>query len=187
MGKVLLDMAMSLDGFVAGPAGEPEGALHEWWFSGASDGPTGEVIEESLSTTGAFLMGRRTYDAGDNADGFVDNLFRVPHFVLTHRAPERAAKGDTEFIFVTDGVESALEQAAAAAADRKVVVSGGADTAQQFIRAGLLDEVQLHVVPILLGAGIRLFDGLDAVRTRWEGTGVTASAGVTHLRFRVPG
>ncbi len=186
MAIVLLDMAMSLDGFIAGPDDEP-GGLHDWFFppSGSVTAGDAEVIDESIKTTGAIVMGRRTYDLGDKVDGFVDTPYRVGHFVLSHDVPEQVAKGGTTFTFVTDGIESALEQAKAAAGDRNVAVGGGASIAQQYIEAGLIDEIQIHLVPVLLGDGIRLFEHLDTEHIELERTRVIESPFATHLRFRV--
>jgi len=182
MGKVLLDMSMSLDGFISGPNGEDRG-LHDYFFS--PFGATAKVIEEGFKTTGAIIMGRRAYDIGAAQDGFVDNPYQVPTFVLTHHVPEKAAKGAEVFIFVTDGIESALEQAKAAAGDKDVVVGGGANTAQQYLKAGLIDKIQIHLVSVLLGDGIRLFNQLGTYPIELESTGVIEGTGVTHLRFRV--
>ncbi len=186
MATVLLDMAMSLDGFIAGPDDEPEG-LHDWFFppSGTVTAGDAEVIDESIKTTGAIVIGRRAYDLGDRVDGFVDTPYRVEHFVLTHDVPEQVAKGETTFTFVTDGIESTLEQAKAAAGDRNVAVGGGASIAQQCIRDGVIDEIQIHLVPILLGEGIRLFRLLGAEQIELERTRVIESPFATHLRFRV--
>lgn len=182
MTKVTLDMAMSLDGFIGGSNGEDRG-LHDYFFS--PSGATAKVIEEGFKTTGAIIMGRRAYDIGAAQDGFVDNPYQVPTFVLTHHVPEKAAKGAEAFIFVIDGIESALEQAKAAAGDNDVVVGGGANIAQQYLKAGLVDEIQIHLVSILLSEGIRLFDPVGAEQIELESTRVIDSTGVTHLRFRV--
>ncbi len=212
MGNVVLDISSSLDGFVAGPnpsrelpLGEGGESLHEWivalasWRErhGRSGGATDaddEVVAEGLASTGSILMGRRMFSGGEgsweddsNAGSWWgdETPFEVPVFVLTHHAREPLIKPDgTRFTFVTDGVESAVEQARAAAGDRNVTVSGGASVAQQLLNAGLLDELQLHLVPVLLGGGTRLLDNVDPrielVRTR-----VVDSPGVTHLRYRV--
>jgi len=182
MGKVTLDMSMSLDGFIAGPNDE-SGRLHDYFFSPSSG--TAEVIEEGFKTTGAIVMGRRSYDIGAEQDGFVDNPYQVPTFVLTHDVPERAAKGAEAFIFVTDGIESALKQAKAAAGDKDVVVGGGANIAQQYIKAGLVDEIHIHLIPVLFGDGIRLFGHQSNERVELERTRVIAGPKATHLRFRV--
>ncbi len=183
-GKVLLDMAMSLDGFVSAPDND-SGGLYDWYFQ-EPRGPADrnpEIVAGLIKTTGAIIMGRRAYGQG-NEEGFVENPYRCEHYVLTHTPPAQPAQGDTSFTFVTDGPESALRQAKAAAGNRHVVVAGGADTAQQFLRAGLLDEVHLHVVPVVLGAGLRLFDHLDAP-IKLETTGIIEAPNVTHQYFRI--
>lgn len=202
MGKVTFDITMSLDGYIAGPNDGlelPLGAggerLHEWVYDlkswrephGLAGGETNrdaEILEESLKTTGAIVLGKRMFD---NAQGWGENPpFHVPVFVLTHTAREPEVKeGGTTFTFVTDGVESALEQARAAAGDKDVAVGGGANTAQQFLKAGLVDEIQIHVAPMLLGGGIRLFDQLGPQQIDLEPTRVVESPRVTHLKFRV--
>ncbi|WP_020574207.1 dihydrofolate reductase family protein [Actinopolymorpha alba] len=182
MAKVLLDMAMSLDGFIAGPNDE-YGGLHDWFF-GTGDDSASAIVKESIETTGAIVIGRRTYDIGDRDDGFAQTPYQVPHFVLTHRAPHKVAKGNLTLTFATSGLEAAIQEAKLVAGDRYVTIGGGADIAQQCIRAGLVDEIQLHVTHVLLGAGIRLLDlgtgRIDLARTR-----VIESRGATHLRFRV--
>jgi dihydrofolate reductase len=182
MGKVILDMAMSLDGFVAGPHDE-DGGLHNYFFSPAGD--TAKVIEEGFQTTGVIVMGRRSYDIGAAQDGFVDNPYQVPTFVLTHVVPEKVAKGAEAFIFVTDGIDSLLNQAKAAAGDKNVVIGGGANIAQQFMKAGAIEEIQLHLVPVLLGEGFRLFEHIGPEHIELESTNVIAASDVTHLQFRV--
>ena len=178
MGNVLLDMAISLDGFVAGPNHEDRG-LYDWYFAPSAESAL--VKDELLETIGAMILGRRSF--GDQPDGF-DTPYKMPHFVLTHTAREPVSREGMQFIFVSDGIEQALARAQAAAGDRLVCVAGGAQTAQQFIKAGLLDEIQLHLVPVLLGDGIRLFDQTGADSLKLERTRVIEGAGVTHLRFR---
>jgi dihydrofolate reductase len=178
MGKVYLDMAMSLDGFISGPNGE-DGGLHDWYFSPSGDAEF--VKQELLDTMGAMILGRRAF--GSAPDGF-DTPYKVPHFILTHTARESIPRGGTEFIFVTDGIESALAKAKAAAGDKDVCVAGGASTAQQFLSAGLLDELQIHLVPVLIGGGLRLFDALPET-LKLEKTRTLESSGVTHLRYRL--
>ncbi|MFL5627627.1 MAG: dihydrofolate reductase family protein [Ktedonobacteraceae bacterium] len=182
MGKVILDMSMSLDGFIAGPNDE-DGGLHDYFFS--PSGNTAQVVEEGIKTTGAIIMGRRSYDLGDQFDGFVSTPYKVPHFVLSHTVPEKPAKGETAFLFVTDGIESALTQAKAAAGDKNVVIGGGAHTAQQFISTGSIDELQIHLVPVLLGEGLRLFDHIGGKLVHLEKTSGVDAPDVTHLTFRV--
>jgi dihydrofolate reductase len=182
MAKVIVDMAMSLDGLISGPEGEDRG-LHDYFFS--PSGPTSEVIEEGFKTTGTILMGRRAYEVGAAQGGYADDPYQVPTFVLTHHIPEKVARGAEAFIFVTDGIESALEQAKAVTGNRDIVIGGGADIAQQYLKAGLVDEIQIHLIHILLGKGIRLFDQIRAEQIGLERIRVIDSVGVTHLRFRV--
>lgn len=182
MAKVIVDMAMSLDGFISGSHGEDRG-LHDYFFS--PPGPTKAVIEEGFKTTGTILMGKRAYEVGAAQGGYADDPYQVPTFVLTHHIPEKVARGAETFVFVTDGIESALEQAKAVTGNRDIVIGGGADIAQQYLRAGFVDEIQIHLIHILLGEGIRLFDQLPAEQVKIEKIRVIDSVGVTHLRFRV--
>jgi dihydrofolate reductase len=215
MGKLILDISMSLDGFVAGPnptleepLGEGGGWLHEWAFAtkafrerhGLADGEANvdsRLVEESIVNAAATIMGRRMYSGGEGAwtadpraDGWwgENPPFHHPVFVLTGHAREpMTMQGGTTFTFVTDGIESALDQARAAAGERDVVVGGGASAAQQYLRAGLLDQLQIHVVPVLLGRGTRLFDdelvqgpgGLELMGA------IESPSGTTHLSYRV--
>jgi dihydrofolate reductase len=192
---------MSLDGFVAGPDDRPglglgRGGerLHEWitglesWrerhgLAGGQTNPDTDVLEEAFTNVGAIVVGRRMYD---NAEGWGENPpFHVPVFVLTHHPQDMVAKeGGTTFTFVTDGIESALNQAKAAAGAKDVAVGGGANTIQQFLGAGLLDELQIHLVPILLGDGVRLFADLDPGQVELERVRVIDSPDVTHLKYR---
>lgn len=200
-GKVVVDITMSLDGFIAGPNDGPDNGLgdggdrlHEWVYDleswrephGLSGGETNrdsEVMDESFQRLGAVVVGKRMFD---NAGGWGDNPpFHMPVFVLTHEGREELVKeGGTTFTFVTDGVESALEQARAAAGGKDVGVGGGANTIQQFVKAGLLDELQIHIAPLMLGDGIRLFDQMDP-DIQLVCTRVIESPRVTHLRYRV--
>lgn len=177
MGIVFLDMAISLDGFIGGVEDEDVG-LYDWYFAPAGNAPV--VIDELLASIGAMILGKRAY--GTDPDGF-DTPYKVPHFVLTHDARQSFTRDGATFSFVGDGIESALAQAQAAAGAKAVCVAGGAATAQQFLNVGLIDEVQLHVVPVLLGAGVRLFD--QVAPTKLERIRVLESPGATHLRFRV--
>jgi dihydrofolate reductase len=202
MGKVLVDITTSLDGFVAGrddgpelPLGEGGERLHEWVYGlaswrephGLEGGETNrdsEILEEAMGNLGAVVVGRRMFD---NAGGWGDNPpFHVPVFVLTHEAREQEAKeGGTTFTFVTDGVETAIDQAQTAAGDKDVSIGGGANTIRQFLRAGLVDELQIHLAPLLLGGGVRLFDDLGTDEVKLQSTRVVESPAVTHLKFRV--
>ena len=203
MGKIASDMSMSLDGFIAGPndgierpLGDGGERLHDWVYGlaswrerhGLAGGQTNrdaEVLEESFKTTGAVVMGRPMFNLGEGYWG--DNPpFHMPLFVLTHQAREKVVKeGGTKFAFVTDGIESALQQATAAAGDKDVSLAGGANMVQQYLSAGLLDEIQIHLVPVLLSEGRSLFDPIGTEHVELERTRVIESPGVTHLRFRV--
>jgi dihydrofolate reductase len=151
------------------------------------------VVEDSLANIGATVMGRNMFGGegpwGDDPwQGWwgEDPPFHMPVFVVTNHAREPLVKqGGTTFTFVTDGIESALEQAREAAAGKDVAVAGGADIAQQYLRAGLLDELTLHVVPVILGGGARLFDNLEGAQIGLEQTRVVEAPGVTHLSYRV--
>jgi dihydrofolate reductase len=212
MTKLRLDITMSLDGFVAGPnqslehpLGEGGERLHEWAFAAASwreqHGYSGgeanvdsDILKESVDATGAVVMGRRMFSGGEgpweedpNANGWWgdDPPFHVPVFVLTHHPRETLVmEGGTSFVFVTEGIEAALVQAREAAGDKDVLAAGGATIPQQYLAAGLLDELQIHVVPLLLGDGVRLFDHVDPT-VEFEATRVIESPSVTHLRYRV--
>jgi len=213
MGIVVLDISVSLDGFIAGPnpsLEEPLGAnglrLHQWAFAlqgwrerhglpGGATNASSEVVEESLASTAAVVMGRRMFSGGTgawlndpNADGWWgdDPPFHAPVFVVTHHAREPLVKqGGTSFTFVTEGVEAAIRQARAAAGEKNVAVAGGASVAQQVLTAGLLDEIQINLVPVLLGNGTRLFDGLTTESGDLELNRAVDAPGVTHLRYRV--
>jgi len=209
MTTTFLDITISLDGYVAGPdAGleHPLGIggeqLHEWAYelaswnashgrdTGAERTPDDDIIEASDARTGAVVMGRRMFSGGSgpwqddpNAMGWWgDNPpFHVPVYVVTHHRRERLEmEGGTTFEFV-DGVEAAVEQARAAAGGRDVKVAGGASVAQQALAAGLLDELHVHVAPVLLGGGVRLFDGTAKLAI----AGVQESPHVTHVTYRV--
>jgi dihydrofolate reductase len=203
VGKVFVDISTSLDGFIAGPNDGPDvplgvggERLHEWVFglvswrerhglAGGTADRDAEILDEAFRNTGAVVLGRRMFD---NAGGWGDEPpFHVPVFVLTHDEREPLTKaGGTTFTFVTDGIESALEQAKRAAGDKDISIAGGANTIQQFLQAGLVDEMQIHVVPLLLGRGVRLFDDLGRQQVELETTRVIDSPAVTHMRFRFP-
>lgn len=211
MTKLFLNISMSLDGFVAGPDPSLENplgvggeALHEWAFgtatfeqthgrSGGEQSPDSDVLAEAFARSGATIMGRRMFSGGEgpweddpNADAWWgdDPPFRHPVFVLTHHEREPVVKGETTFTFVTDGIESALEQARAAAGGKDVGLGGGADVAQQYLAAGLVDEMDIHIAPVLLGGGVRLFENVPA-GLRLEQTAAIHSPAVAHLRYRL--
>ena len=194
MGKVVAEFTMSLDGFIAGPDDDIR-HLFGWYNSGDTEFPvvgtemvfkisraSSELLSREWGALGAIVTGRRDFDVS-NAWGGKPPL-AVPTFIVTHRAPQEWVYDRSPFTFVTDGVASALAQARQAADDKTVGV-GGTTIVQQCLRAGLLDEIQIHLAPILLGAGIRLFDNLGAHPIDLEQIGTIEGTGVTHLRFRV--
>ena len=198
MGAVVVALSVSLDGFIAGAddgPGRPLGRGGEALFTWMSAGPEANrverrlnppdaskvVVDEWMTDFGAHVSGRRTFDI---ANGWKDgHPVDVPIFVLTHNPPTHG-EWSSRVSFVTEGVERAVERARLAAGDRKVAV-GAADVAQQVIRAGLLDEIQVSVAPVLLGSGVRLFDHLGTEPIALEQTRVIESEGVTHLCYRV--
>jgi dihydrofolate reductase len=212
MTQITVDISMSLDGFVAGPdptleapLGKGGMQLHEWIFGlatwreqhgleGGERNADDERIAEGLRTSGAVVMGRRMYSGGEgpweddpNAGGWWgdDPPFEVPVFVATHHSRAVETKGSTTITFVTEGVEAAVEQARAAAGAKNVTIAGGAAVVQQCLRAGLVDELRIHVAPVLLGGGVRLFDGVEAAPL--QSVEVVASPAVTHLTYRPAG
>jgi len=213
MTRLTLDITMSLDGFIAGPnqtveqpLGEGGDRLHEWIYgletfrerhgeTGGTRNADDDVLRESIDATGAVLMGRRMFSGGEGgweddpvADGWWgdDPPFGVPVFILTHHARETVTKqGGTSYTFVTEGIDAAVAQARAVAGGKNVAVAGGANVVQQCLSAELLDEMQIHVAPLLLGDGVRLFDDLGAGPRALELTRVIESPAVTHLRYSV--
>jgi dihydrofolate reductase len=202
---------MSLDGFIAGPnqsednpLGEGGMQLHEWAFAlaawrephgrqGGEVNASTRVVEESLENIGATVMGRNMFGgegpwSDDPWEGWwgEDPPFHTPVFIVTHHErPAAAKRGGTTFTFVTDGIESALEQARSAAGGKDVALGGGASVAQQYLKAGLIDEMQIHFVPVLLGDGTRLFEDLGDASIGLECIRSVAAPGVTHLTYRV--
>jgi dihydrofolate reductase len=195
MSKVFAEMSMSLDGFIAGPNDNVD-RLHEWLYdlstwraphgmSGGENNQDADVMDESFKRAGAFVMGRRMFNLAEEPWGS-NPPFHSPVFVVTHEAREPLAKeGGTAFHFVTTGVEGAIRQAKAAAGDKDVSVSGGANTIQQCLKSGLVDELIIHLIPVLLGGGILLFESLGNASIELESTRVIDSPKVTHLQFRV--
>ena len=211
MSKLKLNITMSLDGYVAGPdqsAQNPIGIggerLHSWLiplkaFRESHGTEGGEVnastpfAEDILAGAGATIMGRNMFGGGPGPWGDApwkgwwgdDPPFHHPVFVLTHHRREPLEmEGGTTFYFITDGIESALEQARAAAGDQVVSLGGGASAAQQYLAAGLLDEIVISVVPVLLGGGSRLFDNLGHTVPKLEQVEAIGAPGVTHIRYR---
>lgn len=209
--RLRFGISMSLDGFVAGPnqsgenpLGEGGEQLHEWvigleaWrkphgLDGGEVNASTGIVEESLENIGATVMGRNMFGGegpwGDDPwNGWWGDEppFHTPVFVVTHHAREPLAKqGGTTFFFVTDGIEAALEQAFEAAGGRDVALGGGADVAQQYLKAGLIDELEIHLVPVLLGDGVRLFDDLGGAEIGLECTRAVEAPGITHLSYRL--
>ena len=198
MTKVIVDISVSLDGYVAGPnvsldngLGDGGEALHEWVFNGTAEDRN--VLDEAFEATGAVIQGRILFDIIDGPKGWNDEMgygakptgeVNAPIFVVTHKAPDKTRLGD-RFRFVTDGVESAVTQAREAAGDKDVLVMGGGQICHQVLAAGLADVVQLHVAPVVLGDGTRLFPAdaaptysLDLVRS-------ISTPGAQHLTYRV--
>ena len=209
MSTVTAQISISLDGFTAGPDQSPEHPLgiggeqlHEWALAteawrrphgraGGERNVDSEVIEQLTAGVGAHVMGRRMFGGGEGAwdedwTGWWGDEppFHAPVFVLTHHDREPLAmQGGTTFTFVTDGIGQALEQARAAAGGQKVAIAGGASAIRQCLAAGLLDELALHIVPVLLGSGTRLLEDVGDVR--FEQTSVVAGPAVTHATYRV--
>jgi dihydrofolate reductase len=204
---------MSLDGYVAGPnqstahpLGEGAEHLHDWLFklktfraihgdtNGGETGTNDDVLREAFENIGATIMGRNMFGGGhgswgkDPWKGWWGNNppYHHPVFVLTHFAREPLPmQGGTTFFFVTDGIKSALKQARHAADGKDVALGGGANVAQQYLAAGLIDELEIHVVPLFLGSGARLFNNVDCRKVKLEPIRTVAGAGVTHLKYCV--
>lgn len=203
-------MTMSLDGYIAGPnqsvknpLGEGGEALHDWAFAvrsfrkmhemdGGTTGTDDEIVAESLQNIGATIMGRHMF-GGDGPWGEnpwtgwwgKNPPFHTPVFVLTHHARKPLEmNGGTTFHFVTEGTQVALERAKKAAGGKDISLGGGADVAQQYLKAGLIDEMEIHVVPLTLGDGTRLFDNMNGRQTSYESVRVVASPAAGHFKYR---
>lgn len=192
MGKVILQQSISLDGYSAGlntspdhPLGLHGETLHDWMFNPAGDVDvdlTRELNAEFLNSAGAFILGRTMFDIGIQL--WSEDTFPAPCFVVTHRPHEPVIAKSGQFTFIVDGIEQALASAKAAAGDRSVVVMGGATTAQHFIKAGVVDEMRISIVPILLGQGVRFFDHIGARQMKLEILRVVHAAKATHAYYR---
>jgi dihydrofolate reductase len=183
MRRVIAGMTMSLDGFVADRDGGI-GAL----YADFAELQRSDYMRAITEETGAVLMGRRTFEMAGDPDSYADDYeFQVPIFVVTHHPPERHPKENDRLTitFVTDGIEPAVARAVAAAGDRAVTVVGGIDTIGQLLRAGLVDEMSIDVVPVFLGAGRRLFDAPDLSRIALELIGEQAVGQRVALSYRV--
>ncbi len=213
MSKVRIHMMMSLDGYVAGtnqrleaPFGDGAEHFLDWVFKqqafreevlgeqGGETGPTNDVMRETAEGVGASILGRHMFGGGTGEwpvpawDGWwgPNPPYHTPVFVLTHHPrPPLAMEGGTTFHFVTDGIESALRQAREAAGDLDVRIGGGGTVADEYLRAGLVDELELHIVPWIMGDGVRLFAGLGDARPRLEQIRSVTGPEVTHLKYRV--
>jgi dihydrofolate reductase len=191
MSNVVLATSMSLDGFMTASnrsAEEPLGAggerLHGW-LTESDDERDKEMAQKGSAGVAAMICGRRTYDDSLpwwGADG-PGGSARTPVFVLTHEAPEEAPENGV-YTFVTDGIESALEQAKAVAGDQTISMGGG-DIGRQFLQAGLVDELRIHLVPVLFGGGISMFDGLEDGHIELEPIDVVPTSSAIHMAFRV--
>jgi dihydrofolate reductase len=211
MSKVRVHISVSADGYAAGPnesqknpLGEGGEELHDWlvklkaWreahgMEGGEEDASTPIAEESMANVGAEIMGRGKFGPPDGGPWGDDPWrgwwgdqppFHKPVFVLTHHEREALTLSDTTFTFVTDGIESALAQAKEAAGDKDVQLGGGADSINQYLAAGLVDEIELHVAPILLGSGSRLFEGVGP-DLELEQLRAVEAPGVAHLKYRV--
>jgi dihydrofolate reductase len=192
MTKLTADISMSLDGFVTDPTasvgtaleGDDPGRLSDWQFAGKTE-TDAAIVAERYASTGAVLIGRRMFDVGFEPWGDPPP-FGMPVFIVTHEAREPLPmKGGTTYTFVTDGIEAALELARAAAGDKDVGVWGGPNLIRQYLEAGLLDELNIHLAPLLLGAGVPLFEGLDPKGIELRRASSIETPGATHLRFDI--
>lgn len=191
MGKVIIDITMSLDGYVTGPndgmgngLGDGGMILHDWVFDARTEADNLFLIEEPMQTLGSCILGRRTFDIAESAWG-ENPPFYGQVFVLTHRPHETITRGNATFIFVTDGMDSALKQARAAAGEDKIVALMGANVSQQYLKAGLVDEMEIHIANVLMGAGRPLFANIGDGIIKLERIRVVPTPAVTHIRYRV--
>lgn len=198
MTKVIADISMSLDGYVTAPGADLEHglgiggeAIHEWALSG--DSPVdAKILDAAVAATGAVVMGRRTFDVIDGPNGWSEEMSYgadrrpdelPPIFVVTHSVPDKV-RLTSRFTFVTDGIDRAIAEAAQAAGDRDVFIMGGASVIQQGLAARLVDELRLHLAPVLLGGGTRLFEDIEP-RPRLEPIETIQAPRATHLSYRV--
>jgi dihydrofolate reductase len=190
MGKVIIDITMSLDGYVTGPNDGPGNGLgdngqilHEW-----AKNPTADdlklLVDEPVKTLGSCILGRRTFDIAEGAWGDNPPFGPGTTYVLTHRPHEPLQRGETTFVFVTEGMEKAMELAQADAGDLGVTLMG-ADVSQQYLKAGMVDEMEIHVANVLLGAGRSLFANIGGDQIRLERIRVIPTPAATHIRYRV--
>jgi dihydrofolate reductase len=192
MQKVTSEISMSLDGFITDPnasvgsplEGNDPGRLHDWRFDAKTE-TDAAIVDEIYESTGAVMIGKRMFDVGFEPWGDPPP-FGMPVFVVTHDERDPLPmQGGTTYTFVTDGIEAALERARAAARDRNVGIWGGANIIRQYLKAGLLDEMQIHLISVLLGGSIRLFEDFDPEGIELRKTSSIETPGATHLRFEV--
>ncbi len=203
MSKIFFDSGISQDGFFAGenrgpqnPIGDRGTLIHNWMYKqkaffknlgmkgGEDDGIESDLIENTFARTGAYIMGKRMFDEGEV--NWPEDLYKRDVYVLTHEKREPwVQKGTTTFFFINDGLKNAVEKARKSANDRDVRIQGGAETIQQFLNAGLVDEFTLHITPILLGSGIRLFENLDMKQFDMSIDEVIPSQLTTHIKYKV--
>lgn len=186
MAEVIIDIAMSLDGFVAGPNDGPEHGLGENGGDRIMGWNPTERIASLVGNNriGSMITGRRTYDITNGWNGTHDLNNGIPVFVVTESAPESVPEGNTPFTFVTDGIESAVRQAKEAAGDKVVYIIGGANVIQQLLNKKLADELRVHIAPVFVREGVRLFEGIDP-ELSLEQTEVRDYAGVVHVSYRL--
>ena len=203
MSTVFFDTGVSFDGFLAGenrgpanPLGDNGPTIHQWMYQqkafwkhlgqdgGNEEGPDNELFERTIQRTGAYVMGKRMFEEGES--NWPEDLYKAPVYVLTHEKRDPwVQRGSTAFYFVNDGIEVALQKAREAANGRDVRIQGGANVIQQYLNAGLVDEFTVHVAPVIIGAGLRLFDNLDGRRFIVAIVEAVNSRTVTHLNCKV--
>lgn len=203
MSKIIFDCAISLDGFFAGdnrspsnPMGGVSPKIHSWMFKqkafwkhikmegGEEYGADSKLIDDVFARTGSYIMGKRMFEEGEVV--WAEDLYEADVYVLTHEKREPwIQKGTTTFYFINDGIQSALEKAKHSAKGKDIRIQGGANTIQQFLNAGLVDEFFIHVAPVFLGSGIRLFDDIDKDKYDIQIAEVIPSDLTTHLRYKL--
>ena len=202
MSKIIFDSGISLDGFFAGdhrgpnnPMGGVSGKIHPWMIKqkafwnhinmagyGEEYGADSKLIDDVFERTGAYIMGKRMFEEGEVH--WKEDIYKADVYVLTHEEREPwVQKGTTTFYFINDGIESALEKAKASAQGKDIRIQGGAETIQQYLNAGLVDEFFIHIAPVFLGSGIRLFDNIDSELYNLQVLEVIPSDLTTHIRY----
>ena len=203
MSKIIFDSGISLDGYFAGdnrspgnPMGGVSGKIHAWMLNqkafwehlgmdgGNEDGPDGKFIRETIERTGSYIMGKRMFEEGEVC--WPEDLYKADVYVLTHEKREPwVQKGTTTFYFINDGLHSAIEKARKSAKGKDIRIQGGANTIQQFLNSGLVEEFFIHIAPVFLGSGIRLFDAIDQDIYDIQIAEIIPSDLTTHLRYKL--